>query len=76
MMPCPSLGETVTDDDRKSFLDEASSDDQPGLIGEFVEFMRENAKWWLTPILVVMGLLAVLLVLGGTGIAPFIYTLF
>jgi hypothetical protein len=32
--------------------------------------------WWLTPILVVFGLLGILLVLGVTGAAPFIYTLF
>jgi hypothetical protein len=38
--------------------------------------MAENKMWWLTPILVVFGLLGVLLVLGATGAAPFIYTLF
>ena len=61
--------------DRNSFLDEAGKQDEPGLIGEFVQFMRENAKWWLTPILVVFGIVAVLLILGGTGLAPFLYTL-
>ena len=46
------------------------------LIAEFFGFMAENKAWWLTPILVVVGLLGVLLVLGATGAAPFIYTLF
>ena len=46
------------------------------LVSEFVMFMAENKMWWLTPILVVFGLLGVLLVLGATGVAPFIYTLF
>ena len=45
-------------------------------ISEFIMFMAENKMWWLTPILVVFGLLGVLLVLGATGVAPFIYTLF
>jgi len=36
----------------------------------------ENKKWWLVPILLVFVLLGVLIVLGGTSAAPFIYTLF
>jgi len=47
-----------------------------GLVSEFVEFLRENKKWWLAPILVVLLLFGILIVLAGTGAAPFIYTLF
>jgi hypothetical protein len=47
-----------------------------GVIGELWAFMAHNKKWWLTPILVMLLLLGVLIVLGGTGAAPFIYTLF
>jgi hypothetical protein len=54
----------------------AAQDEERGLVAEFVMFMAENKMWWLTPILVVFGLLGVLLVLGATGVAPFIYTLF
>ena len=43
---------------------------------ELVLFLVQNKKWWLTPIVVVILLLGILLVLGGTGVAPFIYTLF
>jgi hypothetical protein len=46
------------------------------LIREFGAFLMENKKWWLLPIIVVFVLLGVLIVLGGTGAAPFIYTLF
>lgn len=49
---------------------------RPGLVVEFWDFMRENKKWWLLPILVVFALVGMLLVLGGTAAAPFIYTLF
>jgi hypothetical protein len=47
-----------------------------GVLAEFVAFMSENRVWWLAPILVVFGLLGVLLILGATGAAPFIYPFF
>jgi hypothetical protein len=59
----------------KSFLD-ASKDARQGLFSEFIGFMSDNAKWWLIPFLIVFGLLGLLLVLGSTGAAPFIYTMF
>ena len=62
--------------DQEPSFEEASQSEQRGLLGEFVGFMRENAKWWLTPFLIVFLLLALLLVAGSTGAAPFIYTLF
>lgn len=48
----------------------------PGIAAEFWDYLKNNKKWWLTPILVVLALLGLLVVLGGTGAAPFIYTLF
>jgi Family of unknown function (DUF5989) len=47
-----------------------------GLAAEFWGFLSQNKKWWLLPIIVVFMLVGVLLVLGGTAAAPFIYTLF
>jgi hypothetical protein len=47
-----------------------------GLIAEFWDFLKHNKKWWLLPILVVMLLVGALVMLGGTPVAPFIYTLF
>ena len=64
-----------TDQHKDDFL-QAAQEEERGLIAEFVAFMAENKMWWLTPILVVFCLLGVLLVLGMTGVAPFIYTLF
>jgi len=49
---------------------------QPGIVSEFVHFLRQNKKWWLIPILLVLALVALLIILGSTGAAPFIYTLF
>jgi len=47
-----------------------------GLLRELWLFMRQHKKWWLLPIVLVLLLLGVLIVLGGTGAAPFIYTVF
>jgi len=48
----------------------------PGFWRDLVAFLAENKKWWLIPIVVVLVMVGVLVVLGGTAAAPFIYTLF
>ena len=57
-------------------LRQLSEDRGPGVLGELWAFITHNKKWWLTPILLMLLLLGVLIVLGGAGAAPFIYTLF
>jgi hypothetical protein len=47
-----------------------------GLLAEFTDFLLHNKKWWLTPIIIVLLAASALIVLGSTGAAPFIYTLF
>ena len=47
-----------------------------GLIKELLSFLAHTKKWWLLPIFIVVLLLVILAVVGGTSIAPFIYTLF
>lgn len=40
-------------------------------------FMKERKKFWLAPIVLVLLIIGLLIVFGGsTAIAPFIYTLF
>jgi hypothetical protein len=46
------------------------------LAREFTDFLKENKKWWLAPIVVAILGLGLLVLLGGTAAAPFIYTLF
>jgi hypothetical protein len=48
----------------------------PGLLREYGDFLLHNKKWWLVPIIVALLLVGVLVLLGGTAAAPFIYTLF
>jgi hypothetical protein len=47
-----------------------------GLLAEYFLFLKQNRKWWLMPILLLVGLLGALLFFGSSPIAPFIYTLF
>lgn len=35
-----------------------------------------NKKWWLLPIVIILGLFATLIYLSSTAVAPFVYTLF
>jgi len=49
---------------------------RPSLLREFWDFLKHNKKWWLLPILISLLILGALAVLGGTGLAPFIYTVF
>jgi hypothetical protein len=55
---------------------EQAAADQPSLVREFLEFLGQNKKWWMLPILLVMLLLGILIFLSSTAVAPFIYTLF
>ena len=48
----------------------------PGLIAEFVDYLLHNKKWWLTPIILVLLILGLIIYLGGTVAAPFIYPIF
>ena len=47
-----------------------------GLVGELWSFMAESRSWWMLPLLIVFALLGLMLVLGATGAAPFLYPLF
>jgi competence protein ComGC len=47
------------------------------VISELWQFMKQNKKFWLAPIIIVLVLIGVLLaVAGSSALAPFIYTLF
>ena len=49
---------------------------QAGFFGELWLFLRNNKKWWLTPIVVILLGVGVLVALGSSAAAPYIYTLF
>ncbi len=62
--------------DKASEFEKASTQKRQSFLAEFAQFLGENKKWWMIPILVVLLLVGALLIAGGSGVAPFIYTLF
>ncbi len=54
----------------------ASTEKRISLAAEFWDFLKHNKKWWLLPILIVIGVLGLLVFLAGTGLAPFLYPVF
>ena len=47
------------------------------LAGEMWLFLRQNKKYWLLPIIVVLVLMGALLIFAqSSALAPFIYTIF
>jgi len=60
----------------EKFEDAASRDGARGFLSDLWYFARHRKKWWLLPPLVVLLIVGLLVLLGGTGAAPFIYTLF
>ena len=62
--------------EHESEFEKLGAEKPPSLAQEFWLFLRESKKWWLLPILVVLALMGLLVALGATGAAPFIYPLF
>jgi drug/metabolite transporter superfamily protein YnfA len=61
---------------RSEFEKAAQEEARGGFFRELWGFMKENKKWWLLPLVMALLLFGLLVVLSGTGLAPFIYTLF
>ena len=47
------------------------------VLREFFQFLKEEKKYWLAPIIIIFVLFGLLIVFSqGSAVAPFIYTLF
>ena len=47
------------------------------VLSEFVQFLKQEKKYWLVPIVIVFVLFGLLIVFSqSSAVAPFIYTLF
>jgi len=62
--------------DKPNEFEKAAASENQGVVAEFVRFLKNNKKFYLIPILIVLLAMGLLIVLGGTAAAPFIYTLF
>jgi len=67
---------TKPEPDPASEFEAAAQEPRQGFAKELLEFLATSWKWWLLPIVFVMLGLGLLLILGGSAAAPFIYTLF
>ncbi|HTO55591.1 MAG TPA: DUF5989 family protein [Myxococcota bacterium] len=66
----------AADLEKKNDFAAQAAQPKAGLAAEFFGFLRDNKKWWLAPIVISILGLGLLVLLGGTAAAPFIYTLF
>jgi len=62
--------------DKNESFEEAGRRARPNLFAEVWGMLRQNKKYWLLPIIIVLVLIGALVILGSTAAAPFIYTLF
>jgi len=49
---------------------------KPSVFADMAYFFRHSKKWWMLPIVALLLVFGVVMLLGGTAVAPFIYTLF
>ena len=64
--------------EKKTDFEKAAEGKPDSLPKQFLQFLAENKKWWLLPIVLVLGLisaLAIFVAVAGPS-APFIYTMF
>ena len=71
-----SMSESEDKHDVKGQFESQATQSELGVIAEFIAFLKYNKKWWLTPSVVALLLIAILAISAGTGAAPFIYPLF
>lgn len=69
------MPKTTSQNKSKEFT-ELSKKKRMSLLGELWFFLKHNKKWWLLPIFIILIILGVLILLGGTAIGPFLYPLF
>lgn len=70
----PESDRSMPDPDKS--MEELNEEPMLPLHKEFVLFLKENKKWWLIPIILVLALMGLLVALSGSAVAPFIYPLF
>jgi drug/metabolite transporter superfamily protein YnfA len=63
-------------DKNKSQFVKAGAGKEASLFEELFAMMKQNKKYWLAPIIIILLLFGVLITLGSSAAAPFIYSLF
>lgn len=60
----------------KDFEKLAQENQNMSLVKEFFDMLKHNKKYWMIPLILMLLGFGIILILGSTGAAPFIYTLF
>jgi len=62
--------------DKRTEFEAAGGEKDASVFREFIGLMKQNKKYWLIPLILILILFGVLVILGSSAAAPFIYTLF
>ncbi len=66
-----------TNEPEEDFASQAATrGSQTPVIVELWQYLRYSDKWWMAPIIITILGLGALVFLAGTGVAPFIYSVF
>lgn len=67
--------EKHTSSQSNDFIREGQSA-RTSFLSDFIHLLKENRKWWMLPLVLMLLVFGTLMILASTGAAPFIYTLF
>ena len=62
--------------DKRTEFEKSGEEKDIGLMGEFIGMLKQNKKYWLIPLIIILLICGGLIILGSSAAAPFIYTLF
>ena len=65
-----------TERSQREQLDQLAEEKRAGLLREYWSYLMASKKWYMIPVVLALMALGVLIVAGGSAVAPFIYTLF
>jgi hypothetical protein len=63
-------------DERKRRFEKAATQGDQQILVEYLQFLSKNKKYWMIPVIVVLLLIGLLVILGGSVAGAFIYPLF
>jgi len=63
-------------EEQKRRFEKAATQGNPRLLVEYLRFLSQHKKYWMIPIIVVLLLIGLLVMLGGSVAGPFIYPIF
>lgn len=62
--------------EKKTTFEAAGAEEEASLLGELLRMMKNNKTYWLMPLVLFLLLFGILVILGSSVAAPFIYSIF